>query len=336
MSNNNNIEGINWERIHLLLEEQTGDIVRTGDVSEDEQNLLKEIIEIRTLAGDLKGWEGVDTAADLAKLRAKLSLPASTPVIIPMWRRVLRYAAVIAVPLAMAGSIAWWLFNRQAPPSVKADSYITMEVAKNKTEVLNLPDGSTVWLNAGSRLRYPAAFSGAERMVEMNGEAYFSIAANAKQPFVVKVNKQLVQVLGTTFNVNAYGGNILTTLETGKIAVSVNGGSLQYLSPGQQSAYDTLTGQLQITAGNPTAAVAWKSGQLAFMDIPFYDLMKQLGILYDYEIIFKTDKFNYLHYNVPLMSKPENITPLLQLIKATTASDIYFDIDSLKRTIEIR
>ncbi|MGO4290850.1 FecR family protein [Chitinophaga sp. RAB17] len=326
---------VDWEKIHHLLDEQSGLPVSTGQMSEEELELLKEIIAIRTQAGELKGWEGVNTAEDLAKLKARLSLPAT--VVVPIWRRVIRYAAVIFIPLAIAAS-AWLLFKQRSLPAADGLKYITQETPKNNTQPVILPDGSKVWLNAGSRLHYLPAFTGKQRIVEMSGEAYFEIAANTLQPFMVKVNSQVVQVLGTSFNINAYGRQIITTLTQGKIAVGTadQPATTQYLLPGQQAAYDTLTGVLHVSAGSTATALAWKSGQIAFTDVAFDDLMKQLGLRYDYRIIFTTEQFNRLHYNVPLMPRPENILPLLELIKATTASPIDFNIDTLNRTIEIK
>ncbi|QJB32570.1 FecR domain-containing protein [Chitinophaga oryzae] len=323
--------------MHRLLEQQSGEFAPGEGMNEEERLLLKELLEIRNMTGDMKGWEGVNTAEDLVKLKTKLSLPSLQPAIVPMWQRVLRYAAAIALPLAVIGVTMWTLKRFNSKGDLHANQYVTIDVPDNETRQLTMPDGSNVWLNAGSRLRYPATFSATERTVEMNGEACFSVVANDRQPFLVKVNKQTIRVLGTLFNVNAYGQNIQTTLLEGKIAVSVTGQSAspQYLLPGQQSVYDTLTGQLQVTTGNPSVDTAWKAGQIAFSNVLFPDLMHQLGHLYNYKIIFATTKFDHLHYNIPVMDKPAHVTRLLELVKATTTADINFKVDTVKRTIEI-
>jgi len=328
---------IDWEKIHHLLNEQSGSPAFSGEMSDEELELLKEIMAIRTQAGELKGWEGVNTAEDLKQLKARLSLPATAVSVVPLWRKAIRYAAAIFIPLAIAAS-AWLLFKQKSLPATDKLNYITQETPGNNTQPVVLPDGSKVWMNAGSRLHYLPAFTGSERVVEMSGEAYFEIAANTQQPFIVKVSHQVVQVLGTSFNINAYGGRIITTLTQGKIAVGTahQSAAMQYLLPGQQAVYDTLTGVVHVSAGSVENALAWKSGQIAFTDIAFDDLMNQLGLCYGYRIIFTNKQFNQFHYNVPLMPKPASISPLLELIKATTATHINFNVDTVANTIEIK
>ncbi|PUZ23861.1 FecR family protein [Chitinophaga costaii] len=339
MENHPNNPEIDWEQIHQALEAQGDQLMaagNTGELKEAEKDLLQEILKIRTLAGELKGWEEVDTPSELAALKSKLSLPNQAPVMMPVWRRALRYAAVIAILLALGGS-AWLFFQpRHTAPGTMA--YLTLEAPINETRFFTLPDSSKVWLNAGSRLQYLASFGKTDRKVDMTGEACFDVTADEKLPFTVRAHQQTVQVLGTLFNINAYGAHIITTLSAGKIAVSgVNANTpLQYLAPGQQAAFDTLTGQLQVSNGNPANALAWKDGQLIFTDEPLPSLLQRLGFLYGYTFIVKNDQLNDLHFNVPPIPKPANIVPLLALIKSTTTSNISFKVDSLKHIIEVQ
>lgn len=328
---------IDWEKIHHLLSEQSELPLSTGQMNDEELELFKEIMAIRTQAGELKGWEGVNTAEDLKQLQARLSLPYTASREAPLWRKVIRYAAVIFIPLAIAATV-WLFFKHTAIPAGDTAEYITQETPKNNTAPILLPDGSKVWMNTGSRLRYLPAFTGKERIVEMNGEAYFEVATNVRQPFIVKTNTQVVQVLGTSFNINAYGKQIITTLTQGKIAVGAanQSATLQYLLPGQQAAYDTSTGSIQVsnvTAGN---ALAWRSGQIVYSDIAFDELMNQLGGCYGYRIIFTNKQFNQLHYNVPLMPRPATIYPILDLINATTPNHVNFGVDTVNHIIEIK
>ncbi|HEY8959723.1 FecR family protein [Chitinophaga sp.] len=328
--------GIDWEKIHHLLDEQSAPAA-PGEMNGEERELLKEIVEMRAQAGHLKGWEGVNTAEDLIKLRARLSLPGAATPVISLQRRIMRYAAIICLPLAVAG--ATWLAlkqnKHQSPPST---NFITRETPANYTDPLTLPDGTRVWLNTASRLYYPAAFTGKAREVTMTGEAYFEVAHNTQQPFIVKVNKQVIQVLGTSFNINAYGKHILTTLTQGKISVGIAGqpATTQYLLPGQQADLDTLSNVLRLSAGNRETATAWKEGKIAFTNASLEDIMQQLGFIYHYNIIFINKQPGELHYNIPLMDRPPHIFPLLDLIKATTTRPVNFSIDSSQRIIEIR
>ncbi|HEY0272693.1 MAG TPA: FecR domain-containing protein [Chitinophaga sp.] len=330
---------VDWERIHQLLEQQAGQPPLPADaaaMSEAEQHLLNEIVTIRSLAGELQGWEEVDTPAALAELKARLSLPDRAPGMMPVWRRpVLRYAAVIALLAALAGGA--WLFFQHRQPGGRDAHYLTLEAPAREMRGFTLPDGTQVWLNAGSRLRYPAGFGKTDRQVEMSGEACFSVTPGAGQPFTVHTQQQTVQVLGTLFNINAYGPQIITTLSSGKIAVggAAPSTALQYLSPGQQAIYDTLTGRLQVSPGHPGNALAWKDGQIAFTDEPLPALLNRLGILYGYKVTLKNNGLDSLHYNVPLMPKPASILPLLHLIQSTTAADIHLNVDTLQHTIAV-
>lgn len=152
-----------------------------------------------------------------------------------------------------------------------------------------LADGTKVWLNAGSSLKFPTAFSGKNRQVELTGEAYFEVAHREKQPFKVALPDLNVEVLGTHFNVKAYPNdqNIETTLLEG--AVKVNSGTnVLFLKPGQQSRYDKANGNLKRTIPEDTSTiVAWKNGLFSFENTEIKEVLKQLSRWYDIEVVFR-------------------------------------------------
>ncbi|MGN6508454.1 MAG: FecR domain-containing protein [Chitinophaga sp.] len=169
------------------------------------------------------------------------------------------------------------------------------EAAFNKTATprgrqfrLRLPDGTMVWLNAESSIRYPTAFTGPQRRVEITGEAYFEVAKNAKQTFLVSINNQTaIEVLGTHFNVNAYSNekSCNTTLFEGAVRVSGGGGSA-VLKPGQQAR--VTEGELAvINAADLDKAIAWKNGVFNFRGSSLEEVMRQLARWYDLEIIYE-------------------------------------------------
>lgn len=179
--------------------------------------------------------------------------------------------------------------------SAAAVTYNTISTARGRQFKVTLPDGSQVWLNAASSLRYPTAFTGDERSVEITGEAYFEVAKNEKMPFKVKANSQLeIQVLGTHFNVNAYEDEeaIRTTLLEGKVKVTpVLGSQLaahrsQLLSPGQQA--QIINNQLSIINNADVGQViAWKNGVFNFQDATLETVMRQLARWYDIEVVYE-------------------------------------------------
>ncbi|RFM36910.1 FecR family protein [Chitinophaga silvisoli] len=150
-----------------------------------------------------------------------------------------------------------------------------------------LPDGSKVWLNAATSLRYPTTFTGNTREVQLAGEAYFEIAQNAQQPFVVKVNNLEVKVLGTHFNIMGYPDekSIQTTLLQGAVQVQHNTAAVR-LSPGQQA---------RLQDGNMTIKkdvdveeiIAWKNGYFHFNHETLQGVMRQISRWYDVEVIYE-------------------------------------------------
>jgi transmembrane sensor len=152
-----------------------------------------------------------------------------------------------------------------------------------------LPDGTKVWLNAASSLRYPTLFPGNERRVELTGEAYFEVAKNAAQPFFVKTTNQTVEVLGTHFNINSYSDEVSTktTLLEGSINVTnTSGMPLVKLKPGQQ-AIGTINGMKVNAAADVEEAVAWKNGKFMFKNTDLPTIMRLLSRWYDVDVEYQ-------------------------------------------------
>jgi ferric-dicitrate binding protein FerR (iron transport regulator) len=151
---------------------------------------------------------------------------------------------------------------------------------------LVLPDGSKVWLNAASSLRYAARFTGKTktREVALEGEAYFEIAPNASMPFYVQVNQMKVEVLGTHFNINSYKDEpyAVTTLEEGAVRVHV-GNKVQTLLPGQQS-LSNEAGVLSVRPADLATALAWKNGRMYFNDADIPTIMRQVARWYNIKV----------------------------------------------------
>jgi len=153
---------------------------------------------------------------------------------------------------------------------------------------VTLPDGSRVWLNNASSLRYPVAFTGKTREVELKGEAFFEIAPNAHQPFKVKVRETLVDVLGTSFNITAYADedNIKTTLLTGSVRVS-NGDAKTVLKLGEQAQVNEA-GKLNVQKDvDVDGVVAWKNGWFHFERADIKTVMRMLARWYDVDVVYE-------------------------------------------------
>jgi ferric-dicitrate binding protein FerR (iron transport regulator) len=216
--------------------------------------------------------------------------------------------------------------NKDNSNTVAQLQYNTMETPRGGQFQLLLPDGTRVWLNAASSLKYPVNFSSAgERRVELNGEAYFEVAHNKDRPFRVVTNRQVVEVLGTHFNVNAYNDepNTKTTLLEG--AVKVTGGAKSAtLKPGQEA---NLTDTFKVSDVDTEEAVAWKNGYFRFDDEKLETVMRKVSRWYNVEVVYKdNDVRNDLFAAVT--TRFANISTLLKIMEQT--GDASFSIDGSK------
>ena len=148
-----------------------------------------------------------------------------------------------------------------------------------------LPDGTKAWLNSASTLRYPTAFNGTDRTVELEGQAYFEVAKNAAQPFKVTVGHMEVQVLGTDFDVMAYPdeSTINTTLLAGSVQIK-EGSALQLLQPGQQAVVSTNA--IAVKNADLKKVTAWKNGLFVFNNMALPAILREVARWYDVEIVY--------------------------------------------------
>lgn len=181
---------------------------------------------------------------------------------------------------------------------------------------ITLPDGTQVWLNAASTLRYPTAFTGLERLVEVAGEAYFEVTGNASQPFKVKVKDVEVEVLGTSFNVNAYADEptIQTTLLKGSVKLSANNNHV-LLKPGQQATL-AANKEFNVNEVDPNDAIAWKNGYFLFKNESIESVMRTIARWYDVEVSYVGDvKKQRLGGTVSRYEKLEDLLNTIELTK---------------------
>jgi transmembrane sensor len=181
---------------------------------------------------------------------------------------------------------------------------------------LELADGSKVWLNAASSLRFPTSFAGTDRTVELTGEGYFEVAHNPNMPFQVKVNDMEVQVLGTEFNINAYDNEpvIKTTLLLGRVRVK-NQNKHVFLNPGQQAILKTLHEDIKIAHNvDVDEVVAWKNAHFLFNSTDIEAVMRQIERWYDVNVIYKNKTTETISGSLP---RSQNISQLLKVLEAT-------------------
>ncbi len=224
----------------------------------------------------------------------------------------------------------------------KANVYNTISTPRGGQWQVILPDGSKVWLNAASSLTYPTVFDENERRIEMTGEAYFEIAkrykttgANVKRgeeklPFIVKAGGQLVEVLGTHFNINAYPEEkgIKTTLLEGAVAVKAAGSRDHVvLRPGEEASL--LNNRISVVEGNTSQAVAWKNGDFIFEDQDLQTTMRQIARWYNVEVVYERLPDNIMIGGY--VSRSNDVSVVLQAIELT--GKVKFRIEGRKITV---
>lgn len=196
--------------------------------------------------------------------------------------------------------------------------YNTLSTAKGEVSPfpLVLPDGTKVWLNAESSITFPTAFVDSKRYVEITGEAYFEVAHNAAKTFTVKAGNQMVEDIGTAFNINSYSDepNIKTTLIEGAAKVIANGTS-KTLNPGQRTVVSPKLFLLQTT--DSEAETAWMAGKFIFNDEELHSVMRQLARWYKIEVFYEYNPENVLLGGG--FSKSRNISKVLKAFEQTGA-----------------
>ncbi|WP_368242320.1 FecR family protein [Butyricimonas virosa] len=205
---------------------------------------------------------------------------------------------------------------------------VTEEYNKLTTPVggeysLVLSDGTKVFLNADSELKYPVEFSDGKRIVDLKGEAYFEVHKDSLRPFIVRMNGAEVTVLGTSFNVNTYGddGQIYTTLVNGSVRVaSMKNKQEEMLKPGMQSVMNVQSGLLTVREVDVEPYVAWREGRFVFRAMTLDLIMRQLQRWYDFEVFYQNSELKDYEFR-GVIKRDMDLDKVLSVIKATTNVD---------------
>ncbi|WPV66043.1 FecR family protein [Chitinophaga sp. LS1] len=204
-------------------------------------------------------------------------------------------------------------------------TYNTLITPKGGEYKLVLGDGTVVWLNAASSIRFPNRFSGNQREVQLTGEAYFEVTHDPKRPFIVAVNGTEVQVLGTAFDIRAYQPAITyTTLVNGAVRVASKGSKGQVLQPGQMAR--SGNGGLSITNADIEQVTAWKNKQIILRDADLRDIMEELSRWYNVDVVYAGD-FNTATGVTIEISREVPLKKILEMIMLTKSAKFRIDGD---------
>jgi ferric-dicitrate binding protein FerR (iron transport regulator) len=225
------------------------------------------------------------------------------------FRRIsLRVAAVI-LPLIFMIGFGWYLNARTS--LFEEPAYTELYIPKGETARIFFQDGTEVFINADTRIRYPERFGLRKRDVWLDGEAYFNVASAKKRPFIVHTQNTEVNVLGTSFNVNSYRENdkIRVVLDDGKVAFRTQQHSYAML-PGQQLVYDKVTGAITLqNLMHPSNLSLWKNRVIYFYDTPLAEVMSVLER--QFNVTFNLQSADALKYSYTLTTKHATLERVL-------------------------
>jgi ferric-dicitrate binding protein FerR (iron transport regulator) len=363
------------------------------------ENWLQEDVAHRDLLDELIDTEKREKRSDLIK---RINMDAewerfqknSAPKTISMpnrWLEIARYAAVIALPMLIAGYLLLQNYNDSQlavnlpviEPGTQTAHLILSNgekialdemnlsmkeannqvIIENKERTLNytsvnevtnksstafnelligkgeeyqlvLSDGTRVWLNSETRLKFPVQFSNNRREVFLEGEAYFEVSKNPEAPFIVKTGPMDIEVLGTSFNVSAYKdeASIQTTLVEGKVKVSSNiGQSLeQILKPNEQAVFSKSNNQFEVIEVNAALYASWREGIFVFDEENLDDILRKLSRWYDINVFFQSEEVRSYQFSGKL-PRFKNCNELLDMIEKTT--DVQFTMKENRTVI---
>lgn len=286
--------------------------------SDENQKYFNQLKNIWDAAADIP----ISTDKALSKVLKQINKGQKSK--LSFFQIVQRIAAILFIPLLV--SMLWLYSGNNFNSSNSNITYNKAVAAFGTFSELELPDGSKVWLNAGSTLRYPDKFSNDNRLVYLVGEAYFEVHSNESIPFLVSTPYFTVKATGTKFNVRAEK-NFLTpsvTLIEGKVAVQKNSsdkgnGLITLLQPQQHMTYDTLSGHFTIQTEDPYKHFAWKDGKLVFRNDNISEVARRISLQYNVDIEIKGDEIKKYRYRATFENEPLN--ELLRLLKISSPID---------------
>lgn len=221
----------------------------------------------------------------------------------------------VAEGIAATNNLSGMVYPEQVAMG-KAE-YNVLEVPRGGEYTVTLSDGTVVYLNSGSELRYPVAFGAERRDVFLSGEGYFEVAKDAERPFFVNADKLKIRVYGTSFNVNTYNiANVETVLVEGKIGIQ--GNNAEYtVKPGQLALYNREKGTMEIRDVDVRPYVAWKEHEFMFDNESLEEIMNTLSLWYDEDVFFQTASLKQLHFTGHL-GRYEEVSHILDAISGVT------------------
>lgn len=230
-------------------------------------------------------------------------------VVLLYWQRI---AAIVVIPLLI---LCTYFYQNKNSGQYDAIEYQEVKSPHGTFSEVRLSDGTHVWLNGGTSLKYPLIFRKGERKVLLNGEGYFEVQADKENPFVVETGRITLRATGTAFNIEAYNRDSITavTMVKGKIDVAFGSSSPVVMIPGERASFNNQTKQCIIAKTDPYKWYAWKDGLMIFRDDPLSYVFKRLGQTFNVNIELKDTTLANAPYRATF--EYESLDEILRLLK---------------------
>ncbi len=283
--------------------------INSSDENREEFYRLKNLMALTGKTAE----ENQKTKKELSLLLGKISNQQRT-VRMRMLTSVLKYAAVVFITFFVVRVVIPSSINRSSD-----NKWSEVTTQSGQTAQISLPDGTKVWLNSLTNIKYPTTFSSKNREVTISGEAFFTVTEDAKSPFVVHTENYSIKVLGTSFNVSAYTGDKIseTALIEGKVTLLDNNNrELKILEPGQLFLYNSANKSYSISNVNTEYYTSWKDGYYSFEKEKLENIATKLERIYSVKIDIPNEELKKLSFTGTILkNKPlEQILRIIELI----------------------
>jgi len=325
-----------------LKKNEEKDIIDRVNSCEESVKEFKKLKTIWDAVRQIKEYKSIDVEKARKKVVKKLHGFSRRQNVLFYWEKI---AAVLFIPLLLSGFLYIYFSE---PGQKQRDVYNELNTAFGTTSQLVLADGTKVWLNSGTNLKYPLNFKGYRREVYLEGEAYFEIAKNKNKPFIVRTSHVDVKATGTFFNVMAYPEEdmVETTLIMGKVSLveelaTSKLKTLKEIKPGEKASFDKIKKKIILEEVDTDKIISWREGQLIFRDDPMDNVVRKLGRWFNTDIVLIDDELRPYRYTATFID--ESLTQVLELLKMSSPIDYSYsprtkkaDHTFTKRRVEIR
>jgi transmembrane sensor len=286
--------------------------------SKDNLLYFQQLKNIWDSSDNFKDEKIIDVEKALNMINKKVIFKSQSANFWYYWKKI---AAILLIPLLL-GNLLYFAFRANSNVATQEPIYNELFAAFGTRSALKLSDGTSVWLNSGSSIKYPDRFIGNNRTVFLKGEAYFEVESNLKKPFIVETSSLSVKATGTKFNVSGYtsADKAEVTLVTGKVEVYLTGNKKNIKSSkldiNQHFSFNKVNGTISIINEDTYKYISWKDGKLIFRNEPLSQVVKKISQVFNIDIELQGSLLQDYSYRATFQD--ESLTEILKLLKMSS------------------